>query len=45
MAEYLVKNGWKAYLFMPDTENPDETDRKDYNSHKQMYQLALKSKT
>lgn len=41
MAEYLVKNGWKAYLFMPDTEQPFD-DNKD---HTTMYKTALKTET
>jgi hypothetical protein len=40
MAEYLVKNGWKTYLFMPDTENP----RDGKPEHKKMYDLALRTK-
>lgn len=40
MAEYLVKNGWKAYLYMPDTENPYDADQ----AHVKMYDLAQRTK-
>lgn len=41
MAEYLVKNGWKAYLFMPDTENPSDKNAE----HTQKYKEAFRTKT
>ncbi len=39
MAQYLVKQGWKAYLFMPDTENPLDNN----NEHTKKYRDALKT--
>ncbi len=41
MAADLVKLGWKAYLFMPDTDNPYDKNPE----HTQMYSKALKAKT
>lgn len=41
MAKYLVQNGWKAYLFLPDTDNPSDRSPK----HTAMYRSTLKTKT
>jgi hypothetical protein len=41
MCKYLVRNGWKAYLFMPDTDNPSDGK----SAHTKMYKNSLKSKT
>lgn len=41
MAKYLVSKEWKAFFFMPDTENPNDRDAE----HTKMYQKALKTKT
>jgi hypothetical protein len=40
MSQYLVSQGWKAYLFMPDTENPDDKNP----AHTQKYREALRTK-
>ena len=39
MAQYLVKQGWKAYLFMPDTEQPSDSNAE----HTQKYRDAIKT--
>lgn len=41
MSKYLARNGWEAYLFMPDTDNP--ADGKP--AHAKMYQNSKKSRT
>ena len=41
MAANLVSIGWKAYLFMPDAENPFDGNAE----HTQMYKKALNAKT
>jgi hypothetical protein len=41
MAKYLTDNGWKAYLFMPDTENPADGNPE----HTRMYRNASRSRT
>ncbi len=40
MAQFLVSQGWRAYLFMPDTENPSDSKPE----HTQKYKEAVRTK-